>query len=152
MDPVAWIGIVTSVTLPKHFEWPYYISYNNKDTQSLIIMRLLHIVSSFNYPFYLDFSYIHALVFKETSSCFCTGAICQIGKPAYKQSFRILFSNTLCLYFANSTPLHIEHLQLYILMAYYKAVKQNYMWYTLFYCFSKHAMGHFTWCITYTHP
>ena len=41
--------------------------------------------------FYFDLSYIHALVFKETSSCSCTSAICHIRKPPYKQSFKILF-------------------------------------------------------------
>ena len=114
MPPTASFAVnMLGISLPKHFERPYYIVYNyiiynlynNKGSRSLIIMRLLYIVSSFKYSSYLDHLYIHAFVFKETSWCFCTGAIWHIRKPVYEQAFKILSANTLCLHFANSTLL-----------------------------------------------
>ena len=51
--------IMLGINLPKHFERIYYILYNNRDIESLIITRLLHIVSLFNCSSYFDLSYIH---------------------------------------------------------------------------------------------
>ena len=87
---------------PSHFERCYHILYNNKSSQSLIITRLLLIVSSFNYFFYLDLLYIHALTFKETFRCFCTGVRWHITKPVYKQSFKI--PQTLCAFSFLTVP------------------------------------------------